>query len=206
MATVTTTITPAPVSAVWDNPSNIGGNQSGIPIARFLFREQFTIPAKDALDISHVILNLSLPVNFVYRLETFNITMRAAAAAAFADLDSPAIAQMAQPTGQGNGTFGWFSPLVTNINEGGQTLTNFIGLVSGSTTFFQTYGPPPGLDNVIFKTLQAVTTPSIKISWTDLSSDDTVAFSVNPYITFLQYTLDGEFSWQMNSPRLVNGV
>lgn len=76
MANIITTGSPAATPVVWVNPSNVGGDESGIPVGLIRHQIDLTVPLKTAGNVSQVIVNMSLPRNFVYRMNWINITLQ----------------------------------------------------------------------------------------------------------------------------------
>jgi len=211
MATVTTTENITPRFVNWVNPSNIGGNRSGIPTGRLVFASNFAIPSKDAADINVSLVNMTLPRNFVYRLETWNVNTMSTSVngAVSTDIEKgigcrieleeigstgKIFRQMACPATQ-------YGPSVNATNP----RFDIVFATAGTLLGLVSYARPSDYNDLLLDTEVPPAISSMQLSLVDQSADSTITMSFVTYVTFLQFTTDALNSWPLNTPSLVTG-
>lgn len=201
MATITTQDVPIGVTTIWEQPSSVGGNQSGIPIAKMVFSNvAFVIPAKVNTDVSQVTIDCVLPVNYAYRLTYTEIAVQAATGAPYFDFQPGMGATLTTGVGDVSRflfTNHWvqFGGAVSPGNGAAQILiagglhrVNFVA---------------PDKSNLLFDNSTAG--GGFHVSWIDASSDATIAVTISYRFELMMYTIDALQSWRANIPTLVMG-
>lgn len=198
MATVTTTTIPIGKTTIWEQPSSVAGNQSGIPIAKMVFEDTITLLGKDAADVHQWNLTCVLPVNYVFRVTYMHVTTLAGTFNPYFDWGPAMPGQLID----GNGSLSRFffeNKLLlygTGVVFGGvQFETNVAG-----TALRQEYiAPDQGgllLDN-------SKAGGAVAIDWFDLTADDTADMTVTFRIEAMMYTIDALNAWRVNIPTLI---
>lgn len=193
MANVATTVFVTANPIIWTNPSNIGGNESGIPMGLLHFKAVTPIPAKDALNTSEVTWNCTLPRNFVYRLAWFNFTLQVAEIGNFNTslrMQNLVAADATRPSG-----IWMIGPSIAivaapGVIQGAYNVgTNNVGIGDPSRIWIDAQA---GSGNSEIKLM-------------DIHADATSAGSGRLDTAWYIYTVDALNSWRFNSPTLVTG-
>jgi len=202
MATVTTTHTPEIEIDLWVNPSNIGGNQSGIPMGRIRYQGAFTVPAKALNDTSQVIIDVNLPANNVYRSEAFFLAAAGTTNAPLADFNPSWLGRLLT---NDSGSFTQFV-CTNNVLEGtaGNNEWVFTFMDNAIGQYQISWTPTQDLSRLLFTSLEG--TAGMNLGWTDGTTTTTDAVTVYYHFTFLQYSVDAARGWALNTPQLINGA
>lgn len=200
MADIITESIPIPKSTNWANPSNVGGNVSGIPIARITFQLNVNIPSKLAADVNVLLVTMNLPRNFVYRLDNWMVRSWGDSLTAQIDFQKSMGVRVTQNTPGGGALFIYASSdNDTFFHTGSQAIR-----VYQSQFLWETqWARPVDINRLLIDTSEA--TADVQLSLIDVSTDATIATQLQFYVTFLQYSVDAVNSWQLNTPTLING-
>jgi len=188
MATVLTSITPIGNTTIWEQPSSIGGNQSGIPIAKIVFGGTTIIPSKLAADETNFLINMILPVNYAYRLSYQGTSAQAATSAALDDYSDQQIMKIA----------GQVSGLLAQWKMDNDLA--FAPAASGGD-IVATYQPSADQANLMIDNSQEGVL--LTLQWVDISADTTIAVNFTFRFEFMMYTIDALQSYRANMPNLV---
>lgn len=200
MATITLSITPGPIPAVWESPAAEYVNTGIWPSSKILFLSTgATVLAKDAANETIVVFTLVLPSNFFYRLSLFNISMASSALASFVPATGFELF-MEGDIFEGADSIYRFS--VTNnalgnaIQEGGyKSLTD-----ATSNDFSTTYSPVEQVGDLLIDASNGAT---IVINFMDTSDDATAAAVIRCRFEFMQYTIEQALAAPINTPTLI---
>lgn len=206
MASVVITSIPEGVPEIWENPSNIGGNVSGIPLSKIVYKaNQLTIPVKDAADTTTINITAVLPNNFVYRV--FNITAwieQAAAASALKEFSLAMVGHLVTDVGQ----FYKF-PLTQELLAVGESYTASGGTpptaiqgLSGDKAKIAYFEMNPRVKDIMIDNSKSGA--GVIIDWFDTTNDATAILYLSYRIEVLQYTISALNSWRLNTPLLTS--
>lgn len=201
MATITTQDVPIGVTTIWEQPSSIGGNQSGIPIAKIVFENNaFIVPAKINTDVSKVAIDCVLPVNYALRLTYLEMSVQAANGSPYFDFQPG----MGASITTGVGDVAHF--LLTNmwLQFGGAVSPgNGAAQVEISGGVHRASYLAPDKSNLLIDNSQAG--GGFHVTWIDASSDATIAVTIFYRFEFMMYTIDALQSFRANIPVLTMG-
>ncbi len=207
MATVTVNIIPDPEPEIWTNPSNVGGDTSGIPLSKIVFREeQVSIAVKDAADATRIVVTAVLPPNFVYRLYSFNVWVEEDGGASA--VDDFQIAMMGTViTNAGTVIkFPCFNNLLSmgeNFVASSSTVPTVQEAPTGAFSRITWFTCDPSVRDIVFDNSQGGA--ALGLDWWDITTDATPLCSFSLRFEFLQYTIDALNSWRLNTPLLTTG-
>lgn len=201
MATVTTEVSPIALAHHWVNPSNVGGNTSGIPVGRVAFKQTVAFPSKLAANTNVLIINHELPVNFVYRMEVWNANVLCSTAAAAADLAMGMGVRVNQNV-PGGATHYLYDIAYA---RGLPTQPQDVMIYTSSTLYtVKKFERPNSIENLLIDTSDG--DGAVQLTLTDSTTDATIATTAFTFVTYLQYSVDALHSWQLNTPTLINGL
>ncbi len=203
MATVTIAIADTGLMETWDNPAAQSGVVTAGPVGRVQFSGTTSITAKGATDETEVILTLSLPRGYFYRLANLHWSAFSTSATPFAPSNGFEFAAPGIVAENGVSTYRFFMMndlakyWADSLVGGGQvigavktdpdTVTNDFG-----TIFY----PGTGLSSYFIDASGANST--VLISWMDTSADATAAVSFLHFGQAYMYTVEQGRSWRAN--------
>lgn len=205
MATVTTTSNPTARVVNWLSPSAVSGSVSEAPLSKIVVDDSFTVAAKDAADESLVVMTVTLPSGYFYRINYLDWSVQAASRSAF-DIAN-GFEQGASCEVSENGSTRYNFP-VTNI--AGRTspagLLNAFKLNPDSVgndfgTWFTSQSNLWQPSRYLVDASQGVSI--VRVQWIDSSTDATVAVTVNWVFEAMMFTLDQANNYGINSPQLI---
>jgi len=208
MATVTTTANIVGNLVNWTSPSNVGGDISGVPTGRILFTQSPIIPAKGAADTNVLLVNMDLPRNFAYRLETWLVTLRSTnlTGAVATDFEGGMSYRIEQAVpGSGQLFFQALAPMQIISRNTNNFDREFVVDLAGTLFGISGFDRPAEFNDVLIDTRAGSVTPTIQLSLVDQSADTTITATLAVYVSYLQYTVDAVNAWPLNTPTLING-
>lgn len=196
MAALVTTSAPPGRIQLFTNPSNVGGNVSGIPIGLVEFSDSFAVVGGGTPDTMQVILKAVLPRNFVYRINDFSFAIQGASSSdPFDNISADLQGQLLGQTTLGTET--------TDFNVA--KINAFAMRISFGTLNKQNlYSHQDNLRNVIVPAL-TTTDATFIITYFDVVNDG-ANYNVVWRVSFHTYTVDALNSWRLNTPTLVHGT
>lgn len=198
MATVLATSQVTPKALIWTNPSNVGGDVTGIPTARLSFYHDFTVAAKLTSNTVVIEIICQLPQNFAYRLDGFILTHRSDLAGSIGDYSYAWLSRILDNNPQGGGVYLYDLA----INKGIAPMSAAVNQIytAGTFGYEMSWNPPGNVDDRLL--VASNSTTEFYMSLVNSTSNATAETFVNYEISFLQYTIDAVNSWALNTPSL----
>ncbi len=200
MATVETTVTIAPELNSWVNPSNAGGDESGVPTGSVLFQTNAVIPAKADVDQNLLQVQMILPRNFVYRLDDWIVQLAAPTASPVRDFQTGIGVNVTQDR------VGLPAVTVQGMSFTNDGLIQRKDISTGNGGGgFQTVQPymRPAMGAFVYTMIAG---GQVRLFLADVTATTTATASLRVYVSFLQYTVDAYNAWRLKTPSLTNAL
>ncbi len=200
--TVTVTENPLPIVQRWSNP---GGPAipGGIAVAEYVFQNEAVVISETTAEQTHISINCALDQGWAYRL------VEARVMCAF-----PAVGDVNEYSAFVQGQMLGFSPSAPAQTQNipfalgnlisGNVLDSTLSpgaFTDGSALSFKImWGPAVPLPNTILSARSATTLVRLFLG---MNNDSAAAGELTYYLRLLQYTIDQDTKWALNTPSLV---